>query len=430
MALFMWSIRLRRGILLHHNMMNKPLIISCLALTFPCASLLWAQTAAAPAAKPTCAVLTFDAMEGVMPGECKILSNRFRAELNRLGAYRLLSREKMSEILKTRAFSRSENCSVAECAIEAGKMLRVDHMIYGSVGKIGTLYSLNAYAVDVKSGETVKSATVDQPDEFEKALEIGVGALARRLLGIETAEPVAATSPEPVASSDTALPSGERQRTDRELTVDLGNGGKMEFVWIEALKGWVGKYEVTNGEYRRFKPEHNSGEYSGHSLNGDRQPVVMVRHDDAVAFAEWLNRTAQLPSEYRARLPDGNAWMTFAQCGDGRRYPWGNERTPKYGNYADHAAKGNFAGWPVINEYNDGADVTCRVEQSGKNDWGLYGVGGNVWEWTSELSGDWRGMRGASWTDYDPGNLECARCNHRYFEIGYNFVGFRLLLSR
>ena len=51
---------------------------------------------------------------------------------------------------------------------------------------------------------------------------------------------------------------------------------------------WVGKYEVTNAQYRRKEPGHNSGEFHGHTLNNDRQPVVMVNFNDAKAYAEWM----------------------------------------------------------------------------------------------------------------------------------------------
>jgi len=228
----------------------------------------------------------------------------------------------------------------------------------------------------------------------------------------------------------------------------------MEFVWIPALKMWVGKYEVTNGEYRKYKPAYDSGDSgklnNGHSLNGDRQPVVNVSYDDVAAFAEWMNsewkeendtvvfslwmdKTVTLPEGYKARLPDGKEWMTFAQCADGRKYPWGNEMPPKYGNYCDIAAKKAFHLSGNIDDYDDGYAVSCPVEKSGKNDWGLYGVGGNACEWTSELydSGkDLRVVRGWSWDFYQPDYLECACRNmvgtpttrHRY-------IGFRLLLS-
>jgi len=214
-----------------------------------------------------------------------------------------------------------------------------------------------------------------------------------------------------------------------DLAVDLGNDVKMEFVWIEALKGWVGKYEVTNEEYRRFKADHTSGDIQGQSLNGERQPVVQVSYDDAVAFAEWINRRSVLPEGYKARLPDGKEWLTIAQCGDGREYPWGNEWPPKYGNYS-----GQESAWSSkIDGYNDGHPVSCDVGQSGINTWGLYGVGGNVWEWTSELYGTAgaRVLRGASWYG---GGREDLRCSCR-FNVGvpsgrYGSIGFRLVVLR
>ena len=223
-------------------------------------------------------------------------------------------------------------------------------------------------------------------------------------------------------------------KAPKVLSVDLGGGITMDFVWSHALGGWVGKYEVTNAEYRRFKSDHNSGEYQGHTLNGDRQPVVQVSYDDAMAFAEWINTTAELPGGYKCRLPGAKEWMTLAQCGDGRKYPWGSEWPPKYGNYGDLAAKNAFTNWPyTIGGYNDGYAVSCPVEKSGKNQWEVYGVAGNVWEWTSELYGganDRRVVRGASWDVISQDGLECA-CRGVFASSSRNVsIGFRLVLFR
>ena len=213
----------------------------------------------------------------------------------------------------------------------------------------------------------------------------------------------------------------------KELAVDLGGGVNLELVWVEALKGWVGKYEVTNEEYRRFKLDHDSQSYDGKSLNGSRQPSVNVSYDDAVAFCEWVNRLAHLPQGYTARLPDGNEWMTFAQCGDNREYPWGNDWPPKYGNYS-----GQEGAWSYkIDGYNDGQPVTCDVERSGKNDWGLYGVGGNVWEWTGELSGgSSRVLRGAAWLYRTQGDLRCDGRLDAHPSDRINYIGFRVVVLR
>lgn len=210
----------------------------------------------------------------------------------------------------------------------------------------------------------------------------------------------------------------------------------MEFVWIAALKCWVGKYETTNGEYRKFQFDHDSVEVNGHRFKGDRQPVVLVNFDDANVYAAWLTKrerqAGRLPARgLHYRLPTKDEWMTFAQCGDDRTYPWGNNWPPKYGNYADRTAKGAFTDWTVIAGYDDGFAVTCPVEKSGKNDWDLYGVGGNVWECTAARpDGEFDAWRGASWVYY---GRVILRCDYRIACLASNrtyYNGFRLVLSR
>lgn len=154
----------------------------------------------------------------------------------------------------------------------------------------------------------------------------------------------------------------------------------MEFVWVPALKMWVGKYEVTNGEYRRWKPDHNSGEYKGYSLNGDRQPVVRVNFDDAKAYADWLTQQDRpYLGGARYRLPTEREFMTYCQCGAGREYPWGNNWPPRSGQAGNYDDEAEIDPWR-IEGYRDGHVVACDVEKSWENPWGLFGVGGNVWE--------------------------------------------------
>lgn len=210
----------------------------------------------------------------------------------------------------------------------------------------------------------------------------------------------------------------------------------MEFVWISALKSWVGKYEVTNGEYRKKEPGHDSKDYKGNSLNGDRQPVVYVNFDDAVAYAKWLTErdraAGHIPEGYAYRLPTKDEFTAFVQCGDGREYPWGNEWPPlsgRSGNYCGQETKGITGS--MIGGYSDNAIVTCNVEQSWANPWGLYGVGGNVWECTTATpNGAFDAWRGASWGHSGQGYLRCSvRVDYNASYRGY-FFGFRLVLFR
>lgn len=212
----------------------------------------------------------------------------------------------------------------------------------------------------------------------------------------------------------------------------------MEFVWIEALKMWVGKYEVTNGEYRKKEPGYDSKNFNDYSLNEDRQPVVYVNFNDAQAYAKWLTeqdqQSGKLPEGYEYRLPTGDEWITFAQCGDGREYPWGNDWPPKSGqagNYLDSTAQSKFSVFSKgVDGYTDGFAVTCPVEKSVRNDWGVLGVGGNVCEWTEEQDDDSSVLRGASWNSFLPYRSRCEFGDKRDASQQYNYIGFRLVLSR
>ncbi|NLX24333.1 MAG: SUMF1/EgtB/PvdO family nonheme iron enzyme [Lentisphaerae bacterium] len=212
----------------------------------------------------------------------------------------------------------------------------------------------------------------------------------------------------------------------QDIAVDLGGGVKMEFVWIKELKGWCGKYEVTNEEYKRFKSTHDSKDYKGHDLDGNRQPVVYVSWNDAQDFIQWMEKNCELPEGYTLTLPSKDEWLSVAQCGDGHTYPWGNEWPPEYGNYDDETVFTD----DKIDDYSDGYAVTCPVKKSGENDWGVYGVGGNVCEWTEEEFGrSHYVLRGSSWHNgsYQP-DLRCDFGGGGKASDQYGHIGFRLFL--
>jgi formylglycine-generating enzyme required for sulfatase activity len=208
----------------------------------------------------------------------------------------------------------------------------------------------------------------------------------------------------------------------------------MEFIWIEDTACWVAKHMITNGEFRQFRPDHDSGSFEGHSLNEERQPVVEVSYVNAMEFCEWL--TGRLANEAGfdkntlcIRLPSHDEWTAFATCGDGREYPWGNDWPPTCGNYGDEAAKRAFPEWEHIDGVDNGFAVSCPVEDSGENDWGLFGVGGNAYEWTFEAHGMGLELRGASWSTSNP---MWIRVMNRYQrEPGSTLLnfGFRLILA-
>ncbi|MBM4148404.1 MAG: hypothetical protein FJ224_05120 [Lentisphaerae bacterium] len=219
------------------------------------------------------------------------------------------------------------------------------------------------------------------------------------------------------------------------LMVSLDFGEFMSFVWVQSLGMWVGQYEVTNGQFRRFRPSHKSMFYEEFSLDGPDQPAVFVSWEDADNFCTWLNRlhSDRIPLLYQARLPTEGEWAQIARCGDNRAYPWGNEWPPKYGNYSDLTSRRYLTDWHGISGYDDGFVVTCPVSKSGVNEWGVYGMGGNVWEWCADWYDNTRSTkvrRGGSW-DFDTRpNLKIDARGYDRPDARYDTIGFRVVIAK
>lgn len=233
-----------------------------------------------------------------------------------------------------------------------------------------------------------------------------------------------------IATEPKLTPSNAPERGKNWVSPSTG----MTFVWIESKQIWVGQYEVTNGEYRKMDPSHNSAtEKDVYSLNGDRQPVVEVSYSEARQFAEWLTaKDAGNLHGCRYRLPSMEEFTDYIQCGDSyKTYPWGNNwppRTEKAGNYDDETAIDSSA---IENNYKDGHIVSCNVEASFENPWKLFGVGGNVWEACakSATNQEFGGWRGASWKESTKKNITCLAKNGSEL-MANSDSGFRLVLSK
>ena len=202
---------------------------------------------------------------------------------------------------------------------------------------------------------------------------------------------------------------------------------------------WMGQYEVTNAQYRKFKSDHSSKEYEGHALDGATQPVVYVSWDDAKTFSEWLSRqgngTFHLPTEAE--------WEYAARAGTKTKRYWGDgEREAcQYANVFNPSTKQAFGwSWGAF-PCEDGFKVTSPVGKFRANKFGLYDMMGNVWEWTCSdwggygdgkknhakcsSGGSYRVSRGGSW-DNKPANVRSANRN-RYDPGGRSsYLGFRV----
>ena len=253
-------------------------------------------------------------------------------------------------------------------------------------------------------------------------------------VSIEVTPPPPPPVPAPVVRRQSMYISPQSTKTERILVVDIGLGESLKFVWTDAVKLWVGRYEISNAQFRRFRPRHDSLFREDYTLNDPRQPAVRISWNDAKAFCEWLNKTYRdkIPPDCKFRLPHAEEWIKTAGAGDDRRYPWGDNWPPAYGNYGDLTAREHLNAWEGIEGYDDGIVTTAPVERTAPNEWGIYGLAGNVWEWCEDWYSEQREYKvrcGGSWFfDKEP-HLRVRAIGFDRPDLKDDTVGFRVVIS-
>jgi len=124
------------------------------------------------AAQTPIAVMDFSA-DGISEAEARTLTERFRMELIKTGQYKVIERAMMAEIIGEQSFQQS-GCINTECIVEAGILIGVKQMIGGSIGKIGSIYTIQARIIEVATGEIIKPATYDHKGNIDDLLVTGM----------------------------------------------------------------------------------------------------------------------------------------------------------------------------------------------------------------------------------------------------------------
>ena len=225
---------------------------------------------------------------------------------------------------------------------------------------------------------------------------------------------------------------------------------------------YLGTTEVTNAQFRRFRPEHDSGSAFEQTLDDDDQPVVNISWDDAVEYLNWLSIEEGLQPVYESgpdgwtaqfersgyRLPTEAEWEWAARYSHEAMplvFPWSGaleDVTPpdRHGNYADVSAAAVLP--TTLITYNDDFVTSAPVASFAASTAGIYDIGGNVAEWmhdfyaldagsnqavpedpTGPESGAYRVVRGSSWRN---ATLTQLRLSARDYEDGSrDDLGFR-----
>ena len=133
------------------------------------------------AQKSNVAILQFEAAN-ISVAEVGILTDRLSTELVNLGSFTVVERSQMEEVLKEQGLQQS-GCTTSECAVEVGFLLGVDKMITGSIGRIGSLYTLSARIIDVETGAILRQVSLDVSGTIEKVLTQTMAEIASQLSG-------------------------------------------------------------------------------------------------------------------------------------------------------------------------------------------------------------------------------------------------------
>ena len=198
-----------------------------------------------------------------------------------------------------------------------------------------------------------------------------------------------------------------------------GNG--MELVWVPALNGWAGKYLVTQEEYQKVLGVNPSLFISA------RHPVERVSWYDAIAYCHLLTQqdhaSGRLPKNCEYSLPTDAQWTTLV---------------------ANATTKDAIMSIDVKRSSTE--DVGTRAS----NQYGLYDILGNVWEWCLDwyraslnppevISGypflkddqggkTYKVVRGGSWYNDDPLSLNID-CRGRDVPVAcVAHIGFRVVV--
>jgi formylglycine-generating enzyme required for sulfatase activity len=220
--------------------------------------------------------------------------------------------------------------------------------------------------------------------------------------------------------------------------VPAGTDGVLFSVWdvrVKDFKAFVDAtgYDATKGmvsfDTDGWKARGDTWKSPGFAQTDDC-PVVGVNLNDAKAFCDWLTKKEQAEGKLGAnqlyRVPYDAEWSKAVGLNEREGtpqskslskssemvYPWGKGWPPPKGAGNYGGSEANDAKWcskyPTIKGYEDGYPRTSPVGSFPANAYGLYDMGGNVWQWCDDNYDDvgrpyhdCMVQRGGSWWNFN-----------------------------
>jgi formylglycine-generating enzyme required for sulfatase activity len=212
------------------------------------------------------------------------------------------------------------------------------------------------------------------------------------------------------------------------VAIKAGTFMRIKFPVTLTRDYWIGKYEVTQGEFAAVTARNPS-----HFPGDSNRPVEKITFFDASNYCATVTlrerKAGRLPAGYEYRLPTEAEWEYACRAGSTNLFGFGDDTS-----VADQYA------WTAEN-----CDATTHpVGMKRPNAWGLYDTHGNVWEWCSDwfepypaaplrdpvgpATSKYKLFKGGGWNQ----DVEYARASSRFMmspSNGIHFVGFRIALS-
>ncbi len=200
---------------------------------------------------------------------------------------------------------------------------------------------------------------------------------------------------------------------------------------------YMGKYEVTQGQYQAIMGKNPSKFKSGNNY-----PVEQVSWHDAQSFIKKLKQ--QTGKTYR--LPTEAEWEYAARGGTTTMYYWGNQPSCHKALYGNDPGSEDDKCISIVRRKGLTLGSTVSVGRYPANPFGLYDMTGNVWEWCSDWydssyygssprqnpqgpsSGSYRVVRGGCWSTA-ASLVSMANRFRDKPDIADYYMGFRLIFS-